>query len=185
MFTNLQIAEGMILNEHAITKANSGKNIEMCPFDMEAFVNLCFDRYQNGPGYPFYADTSLKLTCVDPITKRRRTDDITMLFGSSTFGIKHIIEQRSGEFTNRNIIVRMNEDRIRNNLLKFPQALEKGKQLFDYDPDNILYGDRVILLYDGVFYVVFLQGDYIDFTLLATMFIPTPKYLKRIQNLNG
>ena len=177
-----------IINEMSITKANSGK-ISKIGFDINTFIDDCFDRYNsNFRDIPFGIFTDLNIKGISPQNTQQNIDvPLTLLYGSKYFGIRHIIEQREGEFNNKQKTEILNEHKVELYLKEIPQALRQGKCLLDFDVTEKpykQYTDRLIFYYKELFYVFILQSNDVFCNCILTMFKPKTKYKQLILKLN-
>lgn len=176
------------LNEMAITKENSGYEFGSYPLPVEEIIDKCFDNYsnKNTRNEQFYSETDLTLSCIFPKTEIKINEPITIIYGNELVGIRHIIEQRKLEFNDRSKCVLLSEDKVRQALNFLPEAVSNGTVLLDYNKNNVPYGDRIILDYKGIYYIILIaQFDgQSNITTLITMFKPSNKYRKRIEDLN-
>ena len=190
-----KLKELLSMNEMAITIQNSGILLKE-PFDINEFIDKCYINHDKIPmDIPFRIETHLTLDGINPQNPKEpfKDDNVQLLYGSRFFGIKHIIEQREGEFKNKKKVTALSSEKVKKHLTEIPEALESGKVLLDFiiDEESIRnktyfpYSDRLIVFYNDLFYVFFIKSQDIFCTCLNTMFKPTEYYKNLILKLNN
>ena len=190
-----------VLNESPVQKKYSGEPLFDSPKDIDTIIDKCYELYKtntDGNGYNEVLDLTLSRQI--PFLKTKLESPIHIVYGNSNLGIRHILENRAKEFTDKNIGLRMSEQAILKALKQLPQALKSGAVLVDFDlkGDNkkkksvrknsipLPLTDRIILDYDDIYYIVLLQGrdGLSDMTCPLTLFKPTREYRSRIEQLS-
>ena len=195
------------MNESPVTKkASVGQHGENYLFDEPQDINTIIDRcnylFEHNPDVKGCAQVKdLWLDCDIPIVEEHIHKPVTIIYGNSKMGVKHVLERRGEEFTKKTIGERLSKEEVITALKELPNALINGAILIDYDlkgADNKVkrnirktikpmpYGDRIIIDYKGIFYTVLIEGldGKTDVTCPLTMFKPSAEYRQRIEYLN-
>lgn len=190
------------LNEMAITRKNSGKPFFEGPKSLEEVINRCVELYHNNPNSIGHNDIlNLKLQGEFPLNKSKLDNPVTVVYGNDSLGVKHILARRGEEFENKSIGERLSEDEVIEALKNLDKAIKSSNRLVDFDLKGINpkpsykisknrpampYGDRVILVYEELFYVILVAkyDGVSDVTCPLTIFKPSQIYRRRIEGLN-
>lgn len=191
------------LDEEPVTINGSGEPLFETPQDINTIIDKCVEIFQNNPNSKGYAEVEdLNLDCDFPLNGKSIDKPITVIYGNLRLGVRHIIDRHGLEFdSNHNAIgVALSEDAVIQALKDLSKALKQGKFLIDFDLNGVNekvknprkrklplpLGDRVIVDYNGFFYIILIAGfdGVSDVTCPLTIFKPNMEYKGRIEKLN-
>ena len=184
---NQNIMETLYLQE-MVLPAKSGECINTKKENIYCIldgINFMIERYLNGNKDKCYIPKIETKTIKIPYNNKRKRLPISIVYGTETLGIKHIFEQRMFDHLKQDNCEKLSQQQVIDYLKLFPKALESNNTIIDFDKNDEIKYDTILILYEKIFYCLGLQISENSMTYLHTMFKPTKQYLNRIFRLNS